>query len=344
MNENNALVPVDKKPKEAKMTFEEYEKKYSRKGNATMAKTFLFMFVAFLGIIIVCAEILVVVKLFEFNQIVGYIGIGVAVLVFILFYIVPIVKIAKMPAFKVDVDRTNAAAAKRHNRKMRRDIADNMIDIYNKTDKLDWYREEAMGRLALARQSNDDENLKAALTDIYNVDIKDKAWSMIRAHAVQIGVLTALSQSERIDTLVVALFELNLIKRIIYMYGFRPSEQRLLKMYAAIVRNSLIAYGVSSVGPNIANSIVQTIGGVVEKIPILGAVIATVIDSASQGIINSSMTVILGTETLHYLRKEYRLQDILDTIDVGEEEESEMIKTVNKEVKQNLKEHKPKTA
>ena len=344
MEEKRELIPVEDAPAKGKMTIEEYEKKYSSKGGFASAKAILFLLVAGLGIIIACAEVLVVVKLFEFNQIVGYVGIGIAVLIFIFLYILPIVKIARLPAFKTDVTRENAGAAKRHNRKMRREIADKMIEIYTNTEKLDWYREEAMGKLALARQSNDDEALKKALTEIYNVDVKNKAWSTIRAYAVQIGLFTALSQSEHIDTMVVALFELNLIKRIVYLFGFRPSEQRLLKIYGAVVRNSLIAYGVSSVGSNIAASIAQTIGGVVEQIPILGALVSAVIDSASQGMINATMTVILGAQTLHYLKKEYHLQDILDNIEVEEESETEVIEAVNKEIRKGIKERKAKPA
>jgi hypothetical protein len=78
---------------EGKLTLEEYQKKYSKPVNEKVAKTFLFVFAAAIGIIIFFCLFLIVLRLFDLHQIAGYVGIPVAVLIFIFVYIVPLVKI-----------------------------------------------------------------------------------------------------------------------------------------------------------------------------------------------------------------------------------------------------------
>ena len=77
---------VEKEP--GKLTLEEYQKKYSKPVNEKVAKTFLFVFAAAIGIVIFFCLFLIVLRLFELHQIAGYVGIGVAVLIFIFVYIV----------------------------------------------------------------------------------------------------------------------------------------------------------------------------------------------------------------------------------------------------------------
>ena len=84
-----------KKQEEKKITLEEYQKKYTSTENIAAAKTFLFILGAGLGIIIATALFFVVLRLFEIHEIAGYSGIAAAILIFILFYIVPLNKIEK---------------------------------------------------------------------------------------------------------------------------------------------------------------------------------------------------------------------------------------------------------
>jgi uncharacterized membrane protein YcjF (UPF0283 family) len=240
----------------------------------------------------------------------------------------------------VDVNQKNAAMAKRYNRKLRGEIADRMIELATETEVRDWYSEGAIGRLAIARHSGNDKKLKLALSELYNGDIKKKAGNIIRDYAVRVGITTGISQSEKLDTLFVATFELNLIKKLIYLYGYRPSDARLLRIYAAVLRNSLIAYGVSSVSQGVAVSLVNTVGGALESIPLLGAAVGAAIGSATQAIVNGSMTVVIGYQTLRYLAKDYHLQDILDEIEVEDETEEEAMDEVKKEIMTNVKEAK----
>ncbi len=321
-----------KKNEPKKMTLEEYQQKYAKKHNTVFIKSAFFLISAAIGIVVFAALFLIVVRLFDIHQIAGYIGIGVAVIVFGAFYVYPLIRISTQRRFITDVDSQNIKEAKRHNKKMREEIADAMIDFSAKTENVGWYKEENIGKLAVARQTNDNAALRSALTNIYNEDISKKANAIIRDHSVKIGLVTALSQSERIDTLFVALYELNLIKQLVFLYGYRPSEAKLMRIYSTVLTNSLIAYGLTSVSSNLATSVVKTIGGAVERIPLLGNIVSTVIDSASQGFINGGLTVVLGFQTKKYLNDEFKKQEIIEEIEVIEEEEKAMLTEVKTDI------------
>lgn len=118
-----------------------------------------------------------------------------------------------------------------------------------------------------------------------------------------------------------------------FLYGFRPSDPKLVRIFARVLQNSLIAYGLG--GMKLGNTIVQSMGNVVKGIPILGAAISTVVDSSVQGLTNGVLTAVIGHQTIKYLSTEYRLQEILDGIEI-EETEEEFAETCN-EIEKQLK-------
>ena len=323
-----------------KLTLAEYEEKYSKRQYTKLARSLTSIFSALIGVIIFACLFFVVLKCFEIDKIAGYIAIALAVIVYIFIYIVPLVKIRKVEAFTVNVNKYNAREAKKHNKKLREDIASKMIDFTETTDGVGWYNSSLIGELAVALQTKNDNKLKQTLTEIYDKDVRKTANSIIRDHAVKVGLTTAISQSERLDTLFVVAYELNLIKDLVFLYGYRPSDARLLKIYAVVIKNALLAYGIQSTTSNIASGIVQKIGGVVSSIPLLGQAISTVISSTSQGVINAAMTVVIGKQTQKYLKDEYRLQDILDSIELEDETEDELINDVKEEIVKGTKELK----
>ena len=111
---------------------------------------------------------------------------------------------------------------------------------------------------------------------------------------------------------------MQLVKDIVFLYGFRPSEARLVKIFAAVVQNALIAYGLGSV--KLGNGIVKTMGDAAKGIPFLGTAISALVDSSVQGLANGTMTAVIGFQTIKYLNKEYRLQNILDGIELKTDE------------------------
>lgn len=322
-----------------KMTIEEYEQKYTNPENTKAAKSFLFIFAATIGLIIFTCLFFIVLKMFDIHKIAGYVSIVVALIIFIFVYLVPVIKLKNMKAFMTNVNSLNAKKAQKYNKTLREDIADKMIDLTVKTDNVSWYSSEKVGRLAIARQTKNDEELKNVLTDIYNTDVKSAANKMIRERAFKVGLTTALSQSEKLDTLLITVYELNLIKDIVFLYGYRPSDAKLAKIYKNVILSALTAYGVNNATSGMASGVIKKMGNVANSIPILGSAIGTVIDSSLQGVINSSLTVVIGFQTKKYLKDEYHLQDVLDGIDIpdNDEEEAMMMEEVKNEFSKNQK-------
>ena len=85
------------------------------------------------------------------------------------------------------------------------------------------------------------------------------------------------------------------------------------------MRNSLVSYGLGSL--KIGNGIVKTMGDAAKGIPFLGSAISALVDSSVQGLTNGTLTAVIGFQTIRYLNKEYKLQNILDGVEVGESEE-----------------------
>lgn len=323
------------------MTLEEYERTYSQRENSKLAKSLIKIVVTAVGLLMVAALLFIVLRLFQVHRIAGYISIAFALVVFVCFYILPVIKIKQFKAFEINVTHRNARAAKKHNEKLRYEIADKIIEFSESTDGANWYTPELVGKLAIARHNRNKEDLKKVLTELYDGDIKKTASSIIREHGFKVGVVTAISQSEKIDTLFVSVYELNLIKQLVFLYGFRPSDAKLMRIYTAVLRNALIAYGLESVVNNLTTGVVQKIGGVMNSIPLLGTAVATVIGSASQGVINGGLTVIIGHQTLKYLQSEYHIQEVLDDVNLDDDiNEKEMMLEVKDDILKEAKHHK----
>ncbi len=221
---------------------------------------------------------------------------------------------------------------------MREEIADKMIDLSASTKSNDWYSDSKIAPIAIARARKDDKALNVALTDIYNNDVKNAANKLITESAISVGVSTSLSQSEKIDTLIVTFSEINLVKKLVYLYGYRPNDAQMLKIYKKVFTSAILACGVQNATTSIAGGVAKLIGGAAEAIPL----ISTVVGSVSSGIINSSLTVSVGFQTIRYLKREYKLQQILDGVEIDEspELEANIVSKVKKDVIKNSKQTK----
>ena len=329
-----------KNKEDEKMTLEEYEERYTKTEDSKLVKFGLVLFAASIGIVIFVCLALLVLRIYDINKYAGYGSIAVAVLIFIFVYIIPVVKIHKNKPFITNINNRTVRHAQSYNRKLRNEISDKMIDFASKVEGKCWYDELLVGKLAIARQTGNDKEIKSLLTEIYAGSVKKEANKIISNHAVKVGLLTAASQNAYLDTAFVAVYELGLIKDLVYLYGFRPSNAKLLKIYKNVIVNSLLAYGVSN---GTTNLISKGLSATFEGLPLLGSLVSTAIASASQGIINGVMTGIIGVQTKRYLIKEYHLQDILDEIELDDpQDDEEMIKDISKEIKTQTKESKKK--
>lgn len=328
----------------SKMTIYDYEQRYSRKENVKGARLFLGFVTGVIGVFLFVVLLLVFFKVYDINHYIGY-GVGAAcILIYILVFIVPLVKILRTGYFVTNVNAYNAKKAQRHNKKLRREIAAKIIDFTAKVDGVSWYDSETVGRLAIAVNTNDNEGIKNNLTALYNGSVKKSAKQLIFKASMKSAMYSALSQTSKIDSALVVLVNIQLIKDLVYLYGFRPSDAKLAKIFIRVIQNALIAYGLG--GMQIGNSVVRTMGDAVKGIPILGSAIAVLVDSSVQGLTNGTLTTVIGFQTLRYMTQEYRLQNILDGIEVAEtqEEFQEACAELEKELKKERKAGKKATA
>lgn len=331
MNKNIEASEKDTEPK--KLTIYEYEQKYTKRQNVRGAKVILRLIAATIGLLIAACLTTITMKVWEIHMYAGIAAAVLSVVLFIVLFVVPLVKILKLGAFQVNVNAYTAREAQKHNRKLRVEIANKMIEVTSKVDGVGWYDSAIVGELAIAVNTKDDEAIKRHLTELYTGSVKKSANSLISKTSVKSAMYSALSQANKVDALMVAFLNLQLVKDLVFLYGFRPSDARLVKIFARVLQNSLIAYGLG--GAKIGNSIVQTMGNAVKGIPLLGAAISTIVDSSVQGLTNGILTAVMGYQTIKYLNDEYRLQDILDGIEIAQTEDE--FKETCTEIEKNIK-------
>ena len=318
---------------ESKMTIYDYEEKYVKRQNTKGIKFLLNLMIVLVGVVIFTCLFLLVMKVYEMNNYAGY-GVGiVAIILYIIFFIVPVVKIMKSDYFITNVNVKHAKEAKAHNKKVRLNIATKIVDFNESVSGAGWYDGQKVVELEAALYKKDDKRIKATLTDLYNTSVRKTAKEIIHAASRRAALYSALSQSSKLDAAIVAFVNLQMVKDLVFLYGFRPSDAKLVKIYANVLENTLIAYGVSAF--DIGKSAVKTMGGIVDKIPILGGIISTVIDSSIQGLTNGALTTIGGYQAIKFISQEYHLQDVLDEIDLEEVETdaSESVKELEEELK-----------
>lgn len=329
MKKKKNIEPV----KEGKMSIYDYEEKYVRHQNARAAKIAIRFCGGVVGVFLAWCLFNVTMQLWDKNM---YVGIGSAVVsvgLYVAFYIVPLVKVLKTDYFITNVNSRTALQAKKHNRQIRRRIAEKMIDFSSNVDGVGWYESEYVDRLETALKNNDDFALKDTLSLIYSGRIRQSSRDIIVKCALKSGLYSAVSQSNQADSMLVAVVNLQLVKDLIYLYGFRPSDAKLVKIFADVVKNALVAYGLG--GANIGNGIARSMGDAVKGIPLLGSAIGVLVDSSVQGLTNGTLTAIIGYQTIKYLNTEYHLQDLLDNVDITptEEEFNEECKQIEYQLK-----------
>ena len=334
----NEVVPINNTEDSSKMTIYDYEEKYVKRQNTKGIKFLLNLIIVLIGVVIFTCLFMLVLKIYEMQEYVGYGASIVAIILYIVFFIVPVVKVMKSDYFITNVNSKHAKEAKVHNRKVRLNIANKIVDFNESVSGAGWYDSIKVTELEAALYKKDDKRIKAALTDLYNGSVRKTAKEIIHAAARRAALYSALSQSSKLDAAIVAFINLQMVKDLVFLYGFRPSDAKLIKIYANVLENTLVAYGVSSF--DIGKNAVKTMGGIVNRIPILGGVISTVIDSSIQGLTNGALTTIAGYQSIKFINQEYHLQSVLDDIEI-EETENDVNESV-KELEEELKEKNSK--
>lgn len=109
---------------EQKLTIYEYEEKYVRRQNAKGAKLLIGLLAGVIGIFIGWCLFSFTMQLWNIHPYAGYAGAAVSVIVFLLVFVLPLVKILRSDYFITNVNAEYAGKAKRHNKKVRRNIAE----------------------------------------------------------------------------------------------------------------------------------------------------------------------------------------------------------------------------
>jgi len=323
----------NKKTENKKMTVYEYEDKYVKKQNTKGAAIIIKFIIGIIGIFLFKCLLDITMSVYGMNKYAGYVAAAVSAALYIAFFIVPIIKILRTDYFMVNINSFTAKKAQQHNKELRNRIADKFIDYTVNVDGATWYSDKLIADLEKARKKGDDVKVKEILTALYTSDVKKAAKDIIVKCSVKSGLYSAVSQTDKIDASLVLVVNMQMIKDIVFLYGFRPSDAKLLNIFRKVMRNSLIAYGLG--GVKIGNSVVKTMGDMAKSIPILGSAISVLVDSSVQGLSNGTLTAVIGYNTIKYLSEEYRLQDILDGIEIAENEDE--FKETCSEVEKQLK-------
>ena len=201
----------------AKMTVYDYEQRYSKRENVKGARLLLGFAVGVIGVFLFVVLLLLFFKVYDINEYAGY-GVGaVCLLVYIFIFIVPLVKIFRTGYFVTNVNAYTARKAQRHNKKLRREIAKKIIDFTAKVEGVGWYDSETVGKLAISLNAGDNEGIKNNLTALYNGSVKKTAKQLIFKASVKSAMYSALSQTSKIDSALVVLVNMQLIKDLVYL-------------------------------------------------------------------------------------------------------------------------------
>lgn len=248
---------------------------------------------------------------FQMSKVFGYVCTAVAAFLVFFFMILPLIKVLKTRAFITDVTAENKDLAKRKNYEALKGAA-TALTAYNrneKTAKYHYIKEENLCEIEKALKKNDKTALRNSMRKAYSTDVGAAANSVIFKSAGRAFLTTSVSQNDKIDALSVTLVNLSLIKQIVAIYGYRPTRVKLVKIYADVLRNSLIAYGMQNV--NWFNVFGKFFAGVSKKIPFID----TLVDSAVQGTVSAFLTLLVGYKTKRYLCSDYKKQEKLDPLE-----------------------------
>lgn len=302
-----------------KMTISEYQEKYTFEQTNKKSALYLKLIISAICIVVLASMFSLFKSVYDVNKYAGY-AVGVlCIIAFIFLIIVPIAKIVGAQKFEINVTPESLARAKKHNARVRKNLAEGIVSLHTKTTSDErWYTDEKV--LALQNSLADDALLMQVLNDVYATDVKKKGRDLIFKSALKAGLFSAVSQSGLTDSLVVGVVNLQMVKNIVFLYGFRPSDKKLNKIFAKVLGASFLAYGLGDIkiGANFATSLM---GSTVKGIPLLGNAISAVVDSSVQGLANAVLTAVIGNNVIKYLVEEYKLQNVIEGIEVPTKED-----------------------
>ena len=340
-------------------SIEQYERESFINESTKGIKVAIKFIIGILIFLVAMASYTICSSFYRINIYAGHISVIVVISLIVYFFIYPIYKLINKTYFILDYDDKNIKKINAHNDKVIVTMAKNIINFSENTKDEKWYNDDLVEELKTNLNSRNIEGLRENMTEIINTSIRDRSNDLIIKWAIKTGVLTAISQSDAIDSLFVIIINLLLVKDLVFLYGFRYSAFRFLKTFIGVFVSSATAYGLQNA--NLGHSLLSVASSVLGRfvktssspitipISLVTSAANVVTDSSIQGIGNALMTAFIGYQTIGYLDKEYRLQEILykdekHKIDLLDEqyEFDDTVKSIEKGMKEELKKQRNK--
>lgn len=345
------------------LAFIEYQEevthsKEEKRNRALLIALSVFIYVFGLGIFA-----LIVQTVYQMNNIAGIICGATLLVAYTICFIVVIAKIFSKHSFDIEMQkRKNGRFSERANNIVRWEMARNIaeqsavLDYLQKKDKNDVLSKSDAEKIAAFRtlqslcQKYPDKHIPSNhsqaskdLAEALNVSIRKdgviyaKAKSIIMKRSLSTGCLTALSQNTAIDASVVVVKNLQLVKDLIWLYGFRPTNSEMSKILGKVVKNVCVSIGLNTMqnGTNIAGKIFNK-----ESNNFLIQMLGQALNMGAQFLGNGAMTYMVGKYTVNALLSQYRIQDIYRLQDLKEYEmemNNSTIKNLNYEISEEVK-------
>jgi len=234
-------------------------------------------------------------------EILFYVLIAVVVLGGIVY---PLVGVFFAPIFSLEkLHNADGTARKKWCKK----LVDNLLENVELTPE---EQEEIKGYLTLQDETDD------KLIEFFDRKITPELNKEIFDTARKIFIITAVSQNSAYDMLGMASANFSLIKRIVEICGFRPSNAQVFRIYIRVLSMTLLAGSLEDM------DIEELIPMVTEGA--LGKALGIVAASAAQGTVNALTTLRMAAITKNYLlnadvsmtRKELRKKSYAEAMNI----------------------------
>ncbi len=234
-------------------------------------------------------------------EILFYVLIAVVVLGGIVY---PLVGVFFAPIFSLEkLHNADGTARKKWCKK----LVDNLLENVELTPE---EQEEVKGYLTLQDETDD------KLIEFFDRKITPELNKEIFDTARKIFIITAVSQNSAYDMLGMASANFSLIKRIVEICGFRPSNAQVFRIYIRVLSMTLLAGSLEDM------DIEELIPMVTEGA--LGKALGIVAASAAQGTVNALTTLRMAAITKNYLlnadvsmtRKELRKKSYAEAMSI----------------------------
>lgn len=163
--------------------------------------------------------------------------------------------------------------------------------------------------------SKDSSELAEALSETFkkNGVIYNRARRLILKRSAETGTLTALSQNAMVDAGVVVMKNMQMIKDIVWLYGFRPTNTEMNKIIMKVIKAVAVSIGLNKM-PNNANWVSKVVNK--DSNNFLVQMLGNVIDMGAQFLGNGAMTYLIGKYTVNAMLSEYHVQELFRQTDL----------------------------